>query len=289
MFKFRISPAKVVLGIFFAFFLSLALAPTVGARVIDVKIHPKDPVQGDWLKVSIEAGPNEEVEVSITIAMEVGVSDGKYELRGGVEVPSKPNRFTITARNVRDLSVSVKVLFWVTKSVGASDGVASLSHSNVPPGAYEVIIRGGALEGSSSVHLQMTAWAKVTTDQDGRYEFSRDTGDIPPSIFTVRADGVKRTVTLREPSPPPPLPPSPPPSIQENVPPENVLAPPENVPQEELPQENIAPEDMISPPTAPEVPPSPTRPAMPTLGVIVGILAAVIISGLTLHFLRRRR
>ena len=203
-------------------FISL-LVPVAYANVTDVQVIPENPVKGDTVKIVIKASPNEEINVSISYQKEVSVNEGKYEYKvDGVSIPQPPNHFTIKAINVKNLHVSVWLLIWITKSAEASNGVATVSQGNVPAGTYNVIIHGDALEGASTVRLQVTASKTIITDGNGYYEYSYNTNCIPPGTFTVKAGTITKTITLREagqPAPPgggaaggggaPPAPPKP--------------------------------------------------------------------------------
>lgn len=175
------------------------LIPAAYAGVVDVQINPENPVKGDTVKIVIKASPNEEIDVSISYEKEVSVNNGRYEYRiDGVSIPAPPNYFTIKAVNVENLHVSVWMLIWITKSAEASNGVATVSQGNVLAGTYNVIIHGDALENTSTVRLQVTASKTITTDENGYYEYSYDTSCIPPGTFTIKTDGITKTVTLRE-------------------------------------------------------------------------------------------
>jgi len=181
--------------------------PLVEADVDWFQVSPEGPVRGDVLEIRIKADPGEGVPVEISFTQQLQVTDGEYELRlDGVVIPSKPNAFTVKAANVENLHVSVKILFWITKSAKGEDGVAALSQGNVPVGTYDIIIRGDAAEGASTVHLQITASTRVTTDQDGFYEYIYDTRSIPPGNFTAQVGSETETFTLLAPIPPTPPP-----------------------------------------------------------------------------------
>jgi len=184
--------------------LILLLFPINAADAIvrDFRISPEEPVQGDVVKILIEADPCEELPVTISFEDVVAVSNRKYEYDlDDVNVPPIPtNNFTVRAENVKNLRVSVRIFgFWVTKSAKAKDGVATVSQSNVPGGrSYDVRIHGDAAEGASTVTLNMTASTKICTDRNGKYEYSYDTSFIPPGEFTVKVGELAKTVTLHE-------------------------------------------------------------------------------------------
>lgn len=134
--------------------LASLLVPVVDADVIEVEITPLDPVQGDVVNIFIKAEPIEELSVKISHTMEVNVSDEKYEY--GIDnftLPSSVNSITGKAFNVKNLHLSVKMQIWITKSVEAVDGVATISQSNIKKGTYDIRIGGDALEDASRVTL----------------------------------------------------------------------------------------------------------------------------------------
>jgi len=181
------------------FLLILTLTNAAYANVNEIRVSPEKPVKGDVIKVLIKASPEEEVKITISFKMAIAASNGKYEYRlNNVKIPSSSNSFTVKAANVKNLHISVKVLllFWVTKSVEAKDGVATLSQSNVPAGTYNIVIHGDAAEEATKVTLQITASTKIVTDQNGIYEYSYDTSSIPPGTFTVKVGDITKTITL---------------------------------------------------------------------------------------------
>ena len=185
----------------FMLLIALAQIRWVYSSVKSVEIEPENPVQGDVISIRISANPNEELRVEISFTKSLAVSDGRYELRlDDVVIPSTPNSFRVEAVGVVNLHISVRLLLglWVTKSTKAEGGVATVSQGNVPKGTYDVVVRGEAEEGVSEVELKVKASTTIATDSNGLYEFTYNTGCIPPGSFTVRIDGYTKTLTLRE-------------------------------------------------------------------------------------------
>jgi len=178
-----------------------------------VEIAPETPVKGDTVQILIKADPEEELTVSISLEMVLQVSKGEYEYElSDVEIPSTPNTFTIKAVDVENLSVSVKMplnnlgYIWVTKTVDAEDGVATVSQGNVPEGTYDVVIFGFAVEGASKVNIEVTASASIMTDENGLYTYSYNTSNIPPGEFTIKIGEITKVVTLYKTRPAPSTP-----------------------------------------------------------------------------------
>jgi hypothetical protein len=86
------------------------------------------------------AKPGSQLSFQSSFTMNLPVTAGKYEYEATVEIPQKPNRFTVAARNVQDFNAGVKFGIWITKSFKASGGTASISQGDVPPGRYNLKI-----------------------------------------------------------------------------------------------------------------------------------------------------
>lgn len=185
------------LGLFFIIFLLIGV---VNAGVVNFNIKPENPVRGDVVTIYGTAGPNEEVRIDISFEKTVPVRNGEYVFSiNGVEIPEGKNRFTVTAYGCDDLKVSVKIFFnliWVTLSSEASNGVATVSKSNVPSGTYDVVIHGKSSR--SSVKLKITATGYIKADESGKFSYSYDTSSIPPGKFVVSAGGTTKVITLAE-------------------------------------------------------------------------------------------
>jgi PKD repeat protein len=178
--------------------LCLSVYPA-SCGVTSVSIYPERPVRGDALTVDVKAAPGEEVNVQIRFRKELQVSGGKYLLElKGVEVPQRPNSFTVKATNVDSLVLAVRIGIWISVSKEAVNGVATISQSGVLQGRYDVQVKGDAAPGTGKVPIEVTARTTVTVGDDGRYTISYDTSPIPAGTFNVNVGGVSRTVTLSE-------------------------------------------------------------------------------------------
>jgi hypothetical protein len=180
------------------FFIFTVLIGT--ANAVDFNISPENPVKGNVVTIYGTANPNEDVKIEISFEKVVPVQNGEYVFSvNGVKIPEGKNRFTVTAYGCDDLKVSVKILFnlvWVTLSSEASNGVATVSQSNVPPGTYDVVIHGKSSQ--TSVKLKITATGYIKADKNGKFSYSYDTSSIPPGEFTISVGGITKTVTLAE-------------------------------------------------------------------------------------------
>lgn len=173
------------------------LVHVVDAGVIEVEITPPDPVQGDVVNVFIKAGPNEELSLKISHTIEVNVSDGKYMYGiDNLTFPSSDNSITERAFNVKNLHISIKTQNWMTESVEAVDGLATMSQNNIKKGTYDIRISGDALEGVSRVTLKVNVSTTIVTDQEGHYEYALSTESLPPGTFTAHVGGKTKEITL---------------------------------------------------------------------------------------------
>jgi hypothetical protein len=128
--------------------------------------------------------------------MDLPVSGGRYEYETSVEIPRQPNRFTVSASNVKDLGVGVKMVIWLTKSFAAPGGTATVSQSNVPPGRYTVKLFGESLTGAASVPVRVSADTTVQADSKGRYSLVLDTSGIPAGDYTIMGNGETKIINL---------------------------------------------------------------------------------------------
>ena len=179
---------------------ALLFSTTANAAILELEIAPKNPEPGDEITISGIASPNQEITIASSFKDIIQVSAGKYKYDlKDIEVPSKPNRFTVTTKNVENLRVGVKILIWITKSFPASGGVATISHSDVLPGNYDIKIFGDAVNGASTVDLHVTASLKTKADSNGNFKAKIGTKGLPPGIYTLTAaapDGASKTISV---------------------------------------------------------------------------------------------
>jgi len=128
--------------------------------------------------------------------IDLPVSEGRYEYETSVEIPRLPNRFTISASNIKDLGVGVKIIIWLTKSIEAPDGTATISKSNIPPARYSIKLFGESLPGASSVPVTVSADTTVQADSKGLYSLILDTSGVPPGSYTITGGGETRIIRM---------------------------------------------------------------------------------------------
>ncbi|MDF1557475.1 MAG: PGF-pre-PGF domain-containing protein [ANME-2 cluster archaeon] len=186
--------------VFCIFFITAILFPSASATVAEFYVTPENPVVGDTITISGTASPNELVKVMVSFERPVTPSDGIYLYRiYGIVVPSGSNSFTVTASDVNDLNVRLKMSLWWTKSADAIGNIATVSHSNLGSGIYDAQIDGTPMVGTSQVILNITAVQYIDADGDGKFVYSYSTSSIPIGDFQLNVGGLTRTITLRDP------------------------------------------------------------------------------------------
>lgn len=176
-----------------ALFLIFALMSSVTA----FEVTPLTPNLGEGVTIAGVAAPGEEVRLRSSFEMNLPVDNGKYEyVATGVEIPQKPNKLSVVAKNVDDLNVGVKMGIWVTMPVSASGGVASISKSDIPPGRYNLKMFGDALPGAAAVSIRVDAETTVRSGTDGEYELVMDTSGVPAGEYKIRVAGDEKVVII---------------------------------------------------------------------------------------------
>ena len=110
----------------------------------------------------------------------------------GINIPQKPNTFTITSSDVKNLKVGVKkiqdskIRTWITQTVAASEGIATVQSDLPSPGNYHVKIFGDAADGASEVGLELTATKMIPVN--GTFSLSVDISGFPTGKYSVRAE-----------------------------------------------------------------------------------------------------
>ena len=184
----------VLLSILTLLFFSLT------AMAGECTITPSDPYIGDNLVVTGNANPNQELTAEVSYEKNVIASEGKYEYCiSKVTVPKgQNNKFTVRAEQVKNLNIKVKKLVAFTLYKNASDGIATISQSRVPPLTYEVEMYGDALEEESSVKLRITASQTITADSDGDFRYEYNTNTMPEGDYKITIGDTSETINLKK-------------------------------------------------------------------------------------------
>lgn len=159
-------------------------------------LSPMNPSPGDRITLKGQASPGELVSFRSSFSMALPVSGGQYEYETEVEIPQKPNRFTIRAKDVKNFNAGVKLGIWITKGFEANGGVASISHADVPPGRYYLKMFGEALPGAKDVAVSVVAETAVKADSQGHYVMTIDTSGIPTGEYRIEGAGDTKTINL---------------------------------------------------------------------------------------------
>jgi uncharacterized protein YcnI len=177
-------------------FLFLIISPGAAASS-SWELNPKNPVAGDIIEIKGTGFEGETAKALVSFEKEVEVQDGEYEyLLEDVIIPSSSyNSFTVKAVGADDLNVRAKMILWLTKSAEATDGTATVSQTNVPPGTYKIRIDGKA--SGSSVKLKITAMQEIEVNSDGSFSYEYNTKSIPAGNFEVKVGGATKQIELQ--------------------------------------------------------------------------------------------
>ncbi|MPM33112.1 hypothetical protein SDC9_79679 [bioreactor metagenome] len=194
-YKKMLNSATIVLGSMLTL-LFFSLTAMAG----ECTITPSNPYIGDNLVVTGNANPNEELTAEVSYEKNVIASGGKYEYYvSEVTVPKgQNNKFTVRAEQVKNLNIRVKKLVAFSLSKDASDGIATISQSKVPPLTYEVEIYGDSLEDKSSVKLRITASQTITADSDGNFRYEYNTNTMPEGDYKITIGDTSETIDLKK-------------------------------------------------------------------------------------------
>ena len=176
--------------------------------VSDIQISPSSPKVGDTITLTGKANPNEVINCQAWFEVSPMLSPPYYGyLMDGVEIPSSPNSFKVIAENVNKVSVSVNMGIWITKSANADgNGIATVSQSNVPVGTYDMKIGGTIKDTSKPVKLKIIASTTINADENGNFEYSYKTNNIPEGTTVyLNIGGINKEIIVGGDTPAPPV------------------------------------------------------------------------------------
>ncbi|AXI24831.1 hypothetical protein CFE53_01095 [Methanofervidicoccus sp. A16] len=185
--------------------LILIVSPAYG--VSNLTITPSDPKVGDTITITGKANPNEEINCKIWFEINPSINPPKYKyFMNNVEIPNASNSFKIIAKNAERLYVSLKIGMWVTQGAKANkEGIAVISKSNIPPGIYDIRIRGTIKDPEKPVKLKIFASTKIKADENGNFKYSYKVNNIPEgTIVHLDIGGIKRDIVIKSSIPVPP-------------------------------------------------------------------------------------
>ena len=178
--------------------------------VSDIEISPSNPVVGDTITLTGKASPNEAINCQAWFEVnptKILLPDYGYDMYG-VELPSPPNNFKVIAENVNDAYVCVNMGIWITISSSAdSNGIATVSKSNVPEGTYDITIGGTIKDQSKPVKLKIIASTTINADENGNFKYAYKTNNIPEgTTIYLSVGGVNKEIIIKGDTPAPPAP-----------------------------------------------------------------------------------
>lgn len=175
------------------------LLSTAASAAVSWTVSPSNPTVGNTLIIKGTVSPGATLKAEIYFEKPITVSNGQYRyLLENIKIPtSSGNSFTVKATGVQNLNVAVKDVLWITKSQGASGGVATISQTNIPAGSYKVLISGNALKGKSSVDVKVTATQTLKADSKGNFVYNYDTSSLPAGKYTIKIGDTQKTIELK--------------------------------------------------------------------------------------------
>ncbi len=189
---------SLIIAIFAVLLLSMSSAAL--AEVSNYSISPANPSPGDTVTVKGYASPREEVSASVSFENELAVSDGIYEYYlQQVTIPEGSDSFSVQARGVDELGIEVKLPVIGFTSVPQdfiqmSGDVATFGTSKINSGTYDIVLSG--VSSADKVTLSFNAKASINADDEGYFEYSYTTDNMPEGNFNVNIGGVPSQLSL---------------------------------------------------------------------------------------------
>jgi hypothetical protein len=201
----------------------IASVPYAGASVTELEV-PSFVFQGDILSISGQAAPNEAVWLDSSFEISLPVSNGRYseEFRG-INFIAGEKEISARAENIKNMQMSVspftatcngetvKVTMWpgipvMEAPLKITNGIVTLSFSfpmkisgfevDIPAGKKDIEISGDAVDGASSVNVEIAISIKCLADSNGAFKLDIDTEGVPEGEFLITAGGIERTVQI---------------------------------------------------------------------------------------------
>ena len=190
--------SKIIIFELFLFFILVNFVSWGQCSITSFQVSPEDPVQGEDVTFTVTGIPNEKISANITFKQELAVNDRNYLWAiQEVNIPTLPNSFTVRARDVDLLRVTVKISeIPVTKSSTGTNHIAKVTQNNVPIGIYRVDISGIAANNASRVQITVSAFTEFTLDKNGFYTYSYSTEYLPSGDFNIKIGDLFKTINL---------------------------------------------------------------------------------------------
>ena len=177
--------------------LAILAILSLASTAYGFEVSSSHPGPGEIVTLTGTANPGQKVDFQTSFQMDLPVNSGMYEyVANDVDIPQKPNRFEVAATGVKDLNVGVKIGFWISKRFNATNGEASISHSDVPPGRYDLKVFGEAMDGGRSVNLKVAAETVVNADTAGKYSLDIDTSGTPSGAYKIEGAGETKIIQV---------------------------------------------------------------------------------------------
>lgn len=144
-----------------------------------------------------------EFRLTASLNRTMPVFSGRYSYDiVGINIPPRPNNITITASGVENLNVGLKKIqnsrtrIWMTQTISAVEGIATVQSPWVSPGEYHVRIFGDAAENASEVLLEFTYVKDIVAD--GSFNLSLVTCGLPAGKYSITAKALNSSSGFRE-------------------------------------------------------------------------------------------
>ena len=176
--------------------------------VSDIEISPSNPVVGDTITLTGKASPNEAINCQAWFEITPSIISLPWYVMNDVDIPTTPNTFKIIGENVGKLYMDVNMGIWITKRANAdSNGIATVSKSNVPEGTYDMTIGGTIKDQSKPVKLKIIASTTINADENGNFKYAYKTNNIPEgTTIYLSVGGVNKEIIIKGDTPAPPAP-----------------------------------------------------------------------------------
>ncbi len=211
-------PIKAILVVLTLLSLISFPITSTSAEVTDLQVSPEVVVQGEQLAISGLASPTEEVWLNLSFELVLPVSEGNYSREFyDLNFPKGKKSFSVTVRNIKNVRLGFYIPFlkwWfeypLDGPLNATDGNATISISfpatienttiNIE-GEKDVLVYGEALEGATSVTVEVNMSICVTADSNGYFKLNQSTTGVPAGEYVLAADGFQKTVQVVAPLP----------------------------------------------------------------------------------------
>jgi hypothetical protein len=169
------------------------------AIVEEWSFFPLSPCTGDVLDITGRTESSETITMAVSFSITSPVINDKYEyLFKKVGIPGGSNSFQVRAQKVHDLNFIVRMFVDFKRSFDAENGVAQFYEKNVPPGNYEIVINGNAIEGENEVKLDFLATQTIKADDEGKFHQKYDTCTLPKGDFSVKIGNREKVISLKD-------------------------------------------------------------------------------------------